>query len=177
MYVCICLAISFSFISILSRWHTGSGPKEGTSKPFEIHVYIYTCTYYKIDILFKICSISLGEKCPIFKDHHFSQARWALHPLAADPVVGHSLCHRLPRNGQGLRSCEAVATGATSATDHADPTSHSAAKGWGKLGVLAGWLAWLGRLVGESTFTYEYSFWQWSHPSGKILKAFLIFLR
>lgn len=40
--------------------------------------------------------------------------------------------------------------------------------GWGRL---VGWL------VGESAFTYEYSFWQWSHPSGKILKAFLIFLR
>ena len=144
MCVCICLAISFSFISVLSRWHTGSGPKQkraplNRSKSMYVYIYIY----YKIDILFKICSISLGEKYPIFKDH-FSQARWALHPLAADPVVGHSLCHRLPRNGQGLRSCEAVATGATSATDHADPTSHSAAKGWGKLGVLAGWLAWVG---------------------------------
>ena len=71
------------------------------------------------------------------------------------PVVGHSLCHRPPRNGQGLRSCEAVAAGATTAAGHADPTSHPAnparAKVWRKLGVLVGLgsvgLGWVGWLV------------------------------
>ena len=73
----------FYFCSLKMAYWVWPKTKEGTSKPFEIHVCIYI--YYKIDILFKICSISLGEKYPIFKDHHFSQARWALHPLAADP--------------------------------------------------------------------------------------------